>query len=249
MYDDDDPLALIYRRKTCPCCRTVIRTRPVPLFIVKSIASAFDKARSPSSRRPSPPPDPDPWSGIFLDNDEIMSSDGDEDDEDDDEDDFAWATYDDTHGYGSESGDESYEGEYVAACWQPASVLIDPSDFDLDDLDANDFKMLRRGATLQMIELFNMEYSHSEGLSILVDDINRIYLGWNISIHPEDCTGEEFVDYTVNDIFRRGERWELDENEDGSWVAWKLVPADEDGEFETTDSDAWEAEDAEGESD
>jgi hypothetical protein len=236
MQDDDDPMSLIYRRKSCPCCRSVVRTRPIPLFIVKSIAAAFEQSKSPgSSRRPSPPPDPDPWAGIFPDHDEVMSSEDDDDDDDDDSWDF-------DHGYGSDSDEEPYEGEYVPARWQPPSVHIDPEDFSFDDLAEDDFKMLRRGATVQMIELFNMEYTHMSGLTVLIDDVNRVFLGWNITLHPSDVTGEDFIDYIVNDIFERPARWDYWENdEDGSWVAWRLVRQAEDEGFDTTDSEAWEA--------
>ena len=86
MVDEDDPLSLLYRTKSCPCCRTVVRSRPTQLFIIKSIASALDKAKSSDSRRNSPPPDPDPWAGIFPDPDDAMSTDDDEDEETDEED-------------------------------------------------------------------------------------------------------------------------------------------------------------------
>ena len=54
-----DPLALIYRTKTCSCCRTVISSRPTQIFMIKAMVSALEKAKPSSSRRNSPPPDPD----------------------------------------------------------------------------------------------------------------------------------------------------------------------------------------------
>ena len=240
MHDEEDPLALVYRTKTCPCCRAVVRSRPTQLFIIKSIASALDKAKSADSRRNSPPPDPDPWAGIFPDLEEIMSTDDDEDEETDeeDEDEYGWVYGEE--GYGTDSDEEPYEGEYVNARWQPPSVHVEAADFLFDELTEQDFKMLRRGATVQMIELFGMTYSHSEGLSIVLDDGNRIYLGWNIQLHPTDYTGEEYVDHIVSDVFERSERWSIHEREDGSWTAWKLVRETEEVTFDTTDSEEWE---------
>jgi len=241
MHDDDDPLALMYRTKTCPCCRAIVRSRPTQLFIIKSIASALDKAKPADSRRNSPPPDPDPWAGIFPDLDDIMSTDDDEDEETDDEgeDEYGWVYGEE--GYGTDSDEEPYVGEYIPAKWQPPSVHVETADFLFDELTEQDFKMLRRGATVQMIELFGMTYSHIDGLSITLDDGNQIYLGWNIRLHPSDYTGEEYVDHIVSDVFERGERWMVEERDNGSWTAWKLVRATEEVSFDTTDSEEWEA--------
>jgi hypothetical protein len=245
MWDDADPLSLIYRAKTCPCCRAVVRSRPTQLFVIKSIASALDKAKPSGPRRSSPPPDPDPWAGIFLpDPGDSTSTDEDEEEETDEEDEdrYGWIYGDD--GYGTDSEEEPYQGHYVPARWQPPSVHVESTDFLFDDLAGDDFKMLRRGATVQMIELFNMSYSHEEGLSVFLEDANRtnrIYLGWNIRLHPSDYTGEEYVDYVVNDVFERSERWNVDERPDGSWSAWRLVRESEEVAFDTTDSDEWEA--------
>ena len=246
MYDDADPHALVYRTKTCPCCRAAVRSRPTQLYIIKSIASALEKVKPSGSRRSSPPPDPDPWAGIFPDPDDLLLTDDEEDDTDDGDDDgYGWGYGED--GYGTDSDEEPYGGGYVPARWQPPSVHIETADFLFDDLTGEDFKMLCRGATVQMIELFNMSYAHAEGLSIVLDDGNRIYLGWNIRLHPSDYTGEEYVDYVVNDVFERGERWSVDERTNGSWTAWRLVRESEDVTFDTTDSEEWETYDDAGE--
>jgi len=88
MYDDDDPDYLLCRKKTCPTCRAGIRNRPIPIFVVKSIASALSKARGTSpttslSTSGSLTADTDPWEGLFLPDDEIEDY-GSEDEEDDD---------------------------------------------------------------------------------------------------------------------------------------------------------------------
>ena len=170
-----------------------------------------------------------------------MSTDEDDEEETEEEEDdeFGWVYGGD--GYGTDSDEETYHGDYVPTKWQPPSIRVETTDFLFDDLSEEDFKMLRRGATVQMIELFDMSYSHDEGLSVVLDDGNRIYLGWNIRLHPSDYTGEEYVDHIVSDVFERGERWMVDEREDGSWTARKLVREAEEMTFDTTDSEEWEA--------
>lgn len=263
MYDDDTPDDLLYRKKSCPVCRTVVIYRPIPLFLVKSMAHALHKSKQLPGAPPrvSPPPDPDhdPWNGIFIPDD--SSDDGSDnmggdrwsigEDEDgnrsgdtepddygyDDDDEDGW----DFEGYGTPEDEEPYEGDYVQARWAPPTVFITPEDYAFEDITDEQLCMLRRGATLQMIALFSMSYTHEEGMRAVVDG-NELYLGYNIILNPEDHTGEEFMDWTVADVFERPERWDKDDTEDG-FVAWRLVPEDEDEEYDTTDSEAYMNED------
>jgi hypothetical protein len=97
--DMDDPEYIMYRRKSCPCCRTQIRKRPIPIFVVKSVVSALIRAKnangtangggSPNWRCGTdedgnvPAGDEtDPWKGLFpedMDSEDIHSeSDSDE---------------------------------------------------------------------------------------------------------------------------------------------------------------------------
>lgn len=254
MYDDEDPPSLIYRKKTCPSCRAAIRSRPIPLFLVKAIVADVEKAKAPANapRHPSPPreDDSDPWSDIFPDDlgggwyadadehDEDDEEDVD-DDYDDDDDDDNWSF----DGYGTGEDEERYEGIYEHARWQPPRVYVEQDNFAfMDDMDAADLAMLRRGATLQMIDLFSMSYSHATGLKALVDEYTTVYLGWNIDLHPEDESGEEFMDWIARDMVERPERWEVMEDLLGNRTAWKLVPEEEDeDDYYTSDSEAWAA--------
>ncbi|KAI0358067.1 hypothetical protein OH77DRAFT_1397789 [Trametes cingulata] len=258
MLDDEYPDALLYRKKTCPCCRTIVRSRPIPLYLVKSLASAVDKAKAPNGAvRPSPPPDDeDPWAGIFrepTDFENYWSTDeDDDDDEEDDEDEDAedGEDYEDDDdywsfdGYGTGEDDERYDGPYVAARWAPPATHVSADEYPYLDADSEELKMLRRGATLQMIELFSMNYSHDLGLTAVVEDDNVVYLGWNIELHPDDETGEEYMDWILADMFDRPERWRMIHDAlDGTWVAHKLVPQYEvENEYDNTDSEMWTAE-------
>ena len=249
MMDDDYPDALLYRKKTCPCCRAVVRSRPIPLYLIKSLASAVDKSKAPAGAvRPSPPPDDeDPWAGIFRDpndqEDYWSSDDDDEDEEEDGEDGEMYEDEDDYwsfDGYGTGEDEEQYEGQYVEPRWAPPSVHIPREEYMFLDDDAEQFSMLRRGATLPMIEVFHMSYDHDTGLCAFVEGGNAVFLGWNIDLHPDDETGEEYMDWILSDMYDRPERWRVTNNGDGvTWNAWKLVPEDEDEEYDNTDSEVW----------
>ncbi|KAH9172210.1 hypothetical protein EDB89DRAFT_1966623 [Lactarius sanguifluus] len=199
----DEPLPLILRKKTCPFCRTVIRSRPLPLFVLKSLLSILATAQPKNATdvlRPSPPPDlEDPWAEIFPQL-QCDSESGAEDDEDysdgwpldvmyddEDEDEEVLQGYDNT-------SDDEYEGEWVMPGWEPpahrAATPLDPE-------PATDM-LLRRGATYGMIETYDVQYSHEEGLSALIDD-TCLYLGWNIEIAEEDEDGERFVAWCLGD--------------------------------------------------
>lgn len=254
MYDDD-PDSILYRKKTCPCCRAAVTSRPIPLFLIKSIAVALSKARDPdnATSRSSPPLEGDPWEGIFPD---IMSADAMWLDDDDDDgydptpfEDYAerygmpdeYDSEDDEwpyEGYGSDEDAEPYEGEYVPTRWAPPTLDVSANDYPFDDISDEMLSMLRRGATPPMIALFEMSYVHQDGLRALVNG-NVVYLGWNIELRPGDETGEEYMEWVEADVYNRPERWERDDNPDGTWTAWRLVREDEDEEYATTDSEAY----------
>lgn len=244
--EEDDPDVILYRKKSCPVCRAEVFHRPIPLFVIKSIANAFDKVRQVSPRRSSPLPDGDPWAGIFPeavspynqhDSDSESNPYYDFDDETDqdygDSEDDMWPLY----GYGSDSDGDFYDGEYVHPRWAPPTVDVSPDDFPFEEINNETLSMLRRGATLQMIALFNMTYTHDEGLMAYLEE-NEVYLGWNICLKQDDATGEEYMDWIEADIVNHSERWEKQDS-DGYWIAWRLIREDEEEDFELTDSEMW----------
>ncbi|CAL1715159.1 unnamed protein product [Somion occarium] len=227
MFDDDTPEALLYRKKTCPVCRTVVRTRPIPLFVVKSIANALASTKPNSPRRALTPPnaDSDPWAGIFLDPAEEDGESDDDESDDDDEDDYdeydQWSS--DADGYGSADDSEPYNGQYTFPRWSPPTVNVSPLDLHfLDTLTGEELSMLRRGCTLQMIQLFDMHYTHDAGLQATVDG-NLIYLGWNIRLLPEDDAGEDYMEWVMRDIHERDDRWDKHDKPDGTFEAWRMI--------------------------
>ncbi|KAJ7230521.1 hypothetical protein GGX14DRAFT_411083 [Mycena pura] len=115
-------------------------------------------------------------------------------------------------------------------------------------------KMLQRGCTPVLVELFDMHYTHDEGLVAHVlsldateDDVavgnNRLFLGWNIELQPSEEDGEAeraFIAHQLRDIRRHPERWNVTERDGfyGHYVyeARRLSP--EDAEMcDSSDSD------------
>ncbi|KAF8449328.1 hypothetical protein L210DRAFT_3440207 [Boletus edulis BED1] len=248
MYDDSDPDYLLRRRKTCPCCRTNVRHRPIPVFMIKAIVAGIAKVKGSQNGallgRDPASNDSDPWEGLFPDDDEEIDDFGatdeeDEDDEDDideeDEEDSSW--YDEVFSYGTGSEDETYRGAYAYPQWEPPGVVIDEDDYLFDQLDESDLNCLRRGATLAMIHEYDVEYKHNEGLIARDEAYNRIYLGWNIRLSADDENGELYMQYIADDMIARAERWSIIEDDDGGFEAHLLVPEDGVLEYQDTDSD------------
>lgn len=234
--DEDGPIPTLFRRKTCPCCRAVIYSRPIQLFLLKSIASSLAPDVPPPVPAPDDaPPDADPWADIFPE--EIDMSDEDYHDEDIDPDawsidmGFSGSEHDYGYGYGSDSDAEPYEGEYVRPEWAPPFHDIDPEDDP--DITPNELRMLQRGASLGMIHRFDMRYDTEYGLVATTDEDHDVFLGWNIELEDDDDDGEDFMNWIEDDIIERSERWDVQEDIRGEWVAWRLVREDDGGANET----------------
>ncbi|KIK97337.1 hypothetical protein PAXRUDRAFT_825015 [Paxillus rubicundulus Ve08.2h10] len=256
MYDNDDPDYLLRRRKTCPCCRTNVRHRPIPIFVIKAIVTAVAKGKGGSHAASSSSSEPasgdlDPWEGLFPcddeeiddygasdDEDEDYDEDhGEDDDEDDDEDDEDSA-YDGVFSYGTDSDEESYHGVYVHPQWEPPNSVIDEDDYTLDHLDESDLNCLRRGATVGMVQAYEMQYSHQEGLIAHDEGNHHIYLGWNIRLSADDENGEVYMGYIAEDMEARPDRWSIIEDEhDGVFEAHLLVPEEDLYDYRDSDSD------------
>ncbi|KAK2465706.1 hypothetical protein APHAL10511_002250 [Amanita phalloides] len=84
-FDDDEdldsPRYILRRPKSCPCCRTKIVQRPIPLFVVRAATNALVMSRAQLNGTECPPEAPtdddgDPWKGIFpTDDDDEFSTD------------------------------------------------------------------------------------------------------------------------------------------------------------------------------
>ena len=72
-------------------------------------------------------------------------------------------------GYGTGKDEEPYHELYVRPRWEPPTVHAMADDY-LHHMDEDDLCMLRRGAALQMIDMFEMSYTHEHGLWASVDN-------------------------------------------------------------------------------
>ncbi|KAJ7308522.1 hypothetical protein DFH08DRAFT_900102 [Mycena albidolilacea] len=313
---------ILHRAKSCPCCRTRVLRRPVPVFVVKSVVTALRSASAqPIAAQPvaaQEEEDVDPWKGLFLP--DYESSEGDDEDLDgyasseaefydhyseEDLDDLDHAAemalalglsafpQDLTRFYASASESEDgsasdsdmeeeqeEEGEaegagaraeeeeeeeedsdsdpdatYSLPHWEPPSHIV-----EFENISRSVWKMQRRGCTPQLIALFNMRYTHDEGLIAHISSLNasedgvgfgrnRLFLGWNIDVElaDEDVEGEAEKAYIVRqlrDIRRHPERWMLAERRGypgrGIMDARRLAPVQEDPEvYDTSDSEAY----------
>ncbi|KAF9014522.1 hypothetical protein BDZ89DRAFT_448206 [Hymenopellis radicata] len=193
--DFEDPQYIMNRQKSCPCCRATVLHRPVPVFLVKSVATTLLKAKGPGHTAGTPVSradgtstvdGEDPWSGLFP---------ADEDMEDMDDDyDFDEAGYmpwmfgadsdEDFESYGS-AGDESMDDDeedasdddsvtsyyvpaYVPSVWERPHVHFSGGQRH----DPQYVKMRRRGCTRDMIRMYGMTYSHDDGLVVYVRSLD-----------------------------------------------------------------------------
>jgi len=287
-----DPQYVLMRSKTCPSCRAVVKHRPVPIFMVKSVVSAIKKTKSPNTSSPGSWHNDDylydnPWKGIFTSSEEEAD---DEDDDGDDNDDDESQAESDSYDFGgwyrhrahfeaavegnatSESEMENEEDEedddeddddddvlYTQQRWAPPTVSIFDHHIEGDDL-ANWGKLLQRGCSWDMLRNFDVSYSHSSGIVVTLrsldhlyasddddddnaDDISmyRVFLGWNISLDPDDEDGENYIQEILREIKDVPERWEVSPTPGMPFAidARRLVVVDEAEEFDTTDTEAW----------
>lgn len=258
MDDPDDPDYLLCRRKICPCCRTDVRHRPIPIFVIKSMTTALAKIKGTSRSVESSndiPNEVDPWEGLFLlsegsDEDdsgyeeEEEEADEEDEDEDEDEDEYEGEIDDDddehsdwygnVFSYGTDSDEDQFEGEYVDPQWEPPTIS-DIEDDVYEPLGPHVLGILSRGVSRQMLEAYDVEYSHDYGL-VIPDGVYNIFVGWNIQLSADDENGEAYMQYLREDMDNRPERWRLFDRQDGTFDAHLLVRDCDVHDYSDTDS-------------
>lgn len=215
--------------------------------MIKSIVAAIAKVKGPQGASPGrelASNDLDPWEGLFPEDEQEIddygaTDDEDEDDDLDEDDEEDSSFYDDVFSYGTGSEEEAYRGTYVYPQWEPPSVVIDEDDYLFEGLDESDLKCLQRGVTIGMLHEYDVEYRREEGLIARDEAYNRIYLGWNISLSADDENGDLYMQYIVDDMASRAERWNIIQDDDGGLEAHLLVPEEEVLEYHDMDSDGY----------
>lgn len=234
------PNYILQRRKSCPCCRATITRRPVPVFVIKAIATALTRMKPGPQRPPTPPclDDADPWQGIFYPESDL-DSDEDEDDEDDEEDDddplnLAWdiARSLDEFGYGSpddervgeqDDEDEDDEDEDASAFarprWEPAAYSYRG---EADQyLTSDELVMIRRGCTLPMVRRYAMRFTNTDGLIARLPSGYIVYPGYNVHLGPYDPDGQVYMDSLIAEMDHYPRRWEI--SNEGNFTAMRRL--------------------------
>lgn len=201
MRDDDDETWLLYRTKFCPCCRAVVRHRPIPIFLVKSIAASLTKA----SKRPSSlievVEEEDVWAGLFMTASEEELDDDEDDDQEFDEDDSSDPDGfenendpydsdappeededDEIFSYETDEDAPPYEGHYMPAHWESPRIPVDSDDESHHGVNPITMALIRRGCTQEMIYEYDMIYTDEGGIVAYLDAGYIVYLGWNILV-------------------------------------------------------------------
>jgi hypothetical protein len=268
MHDLDHPDHLMLRRKTCPCCRATVVRRPVPVFAIKAITSCLNKMREvPEGECLASPvvvagETVDPWEGLFPPVDKegfdidmgFSDGDGSNDSWDDEDDDSSDGGYFDegVFEYGTDSEEEGYTGDYVPQLWEPPLVVL--SYEDTRHLMGEARSLIRRGATEAMMEAFEMHYTHSEGLSVVISrhhplpnwpttpewrNGGTLMLGWNVELSADDFDGRRFVNWALAEVWLKGYKWRVTNN-NGLWTAQRLMPERDVEDYTTSDTSAYE---------
>ncbi|KAF4593124.1 hypothetical protein EYR38_008834 [Pleurotus pulmonarius] len=115
-----DPEYIMSRPKSCPCCRASVTKKPAPIFVIRDIALAVNKAKNGNAdsvdKTETDSMDIDPWTGIFPSSD--------------DEDDIYDPDFMDEYGPGDQIIDPGMLDMFMGH-W--GGIGID-SDSDIDDL-------------------------------------------------------------------------------------------------------------------
>jgi hypothetical protein len=166
--------------------------------------------------------DEDPF---YSDPGESASDHEDEDEEENDD-----AEFDDADD-GSDDADLLIRRRYVRPPYAPPVYSRSTVLSEYPHVFGETLELLQRGATLLMIDRFDMRFDHQQGISIrLCGTSNKLYLGWNITrpdIHSLD--GAELVEKLESDLWDHPERWDVVHVGSMTFMAWRLVAEDENG--------------------
>ncbi|KAF8872833.1 hypothetical protein CPB84DRAFT_1798926 [Gymnopilus junonius] len=150
--------------------------------------------------------------------------------------------------------------DYILPHWMPPTVEVDPSAYVVLGISSGTIKLLQRGCSWEMMQNYDISYSHSFGIivslhsldqlyasdddsdsDIQIHGMNRVYLGWNIILEDNDDDGDIYMANVLDDIKVNPFRWQLTPRLGmrGAMDAKRLVPADEVIEYDSTDTEMW----------
>ena len=160
-----------------------------------------------------------------------------------------------------DANDDDDDILYTHQRWAPPTVSISNYHIEGEDDLSIWGKLLQRGCSWEMLHNFDVSYSHGSGIVVTLrslehlyasgeedegdnaDDISmyNVFLGWNISLDPDDTDGEIYIQEILREIKEVPERWEVTPTPGMRFAmdARRLVDVDEAVEFDTTDTDEW----------
>ena len=68
-------------------------------------------------------------------------------------------------------------------------------------------------------------------------------IGLDVDIASSSHTAGDIMAWIEADVYNHPERWDREDEVDGTWVAWRLVREDEDLDYDNTDSEAYDFDD------
>jgi hypothetical protein len=129
---------------------------------------------------------------------------------------------------------------WAEPCWQPPRFDSSIVGVSLDDpiipflSAAQILSLLRRGATREMIRLFNLSYDHHKGIIVHHSPALSIRLGWNLSRSSDDPDGSLYMRAVYDELKDYPERFRMENNRWDERTVVRLLPsiggpADSDG--------------------
>lgn len=130
----------------------------------------------------------------------------------------------------SDDMDLLYRQQYVRPPYAPPIYSRGTVLNEYPNAYGENLELLQRGATLLMIDRYDMRFDRQHGISLRLPGGNKMYVGWNITRpHIHSLDGSELVERLEYDLYDNQERWEVVHVGAAVFIAWRLVPEDESG--------------------
>lgn len=144
----------------------------------------------------------------------------------------------------------SNTGGWVAPRWEPprfnnSSIEVTNEDVIRLNRGHNEIiSLLRRGATKQMIAMYQLNYDHDLGIIVYAGRV-RVQLGWNISRNADDIEGRAYMQNVMDEMARFPERFGVVQlNAHTARFVVRLVPSLGTSEDDNGSVGSWTSEDS-----
>ncbi|CCA71880.1 hypothetical protein PIIN_05815 [Serendipita indica DSM 11827] len=225
-----DPYA--FRTNTCPQCRTSVRVSPIPSFLLKNL---IGEMRSAGLLEPTSPTVPASDSRTGLPNGARISTEmstvfgggGEVGEEEEHE---AAIGFSDSDSSVDDTGFQArrehsnhlmqweldfrndHAGSWVSPRWETPRFTVDSSALSTSDIaelglpQREVHALLRRGASKDMIRLYQMRFQREHGITANSGSVS-VRLGWNLARNAMDVDGSAFMQATMDEMRTHRERY------------------------------------------